>query len=84
MQNEAAAAKENDLTIDNHKEESVEKMMQSLAPFLTQQKRLIQEIERENAKFRDMLRSRPTQRELVVSRLLILYLLLSQQCDKTN
>ncbi|KAF4046454.1 hypothetical protein GN244_ATG00840 [Phytophthora infestans] len=69
VQNEAAAAKENDLTIDNHKEESVEKTMQSLAPFLTQQKRLIQETERENAKLSDMLRSRPTQRELVTSQL---------------
>ncbi|KAF4138413.1 hypothetical protein GN958_ATG12396, partial [Phytophthora infestans] len=33
------------------------------------QKRLIQETERENAKLSDMLRSRPTQRELVTSQL---------------
>ncbi|KAF4138416.1 hypothetical protein GN958_ATG12395, partial [Phytophthora infestans] len=37
--------------------------------FATQQKRLIQETERENAKLSDMLRSRPTQRELVTSQL---------------
>ncbi|KAG2788691.1 hypothetical protein PC129_g12873 [Phytophthora cactorum] len=66
---EAVAAKEKDATRDNQVGESVENVIQSLEPFLNQQKRLIGEIGRENAKLRDMLRARPTRRELVTSQL---------------
>ncbi|KAG6970119.1 hypothetical protein JG688_00005033 [Phytophthora aleatoria] len=64
---EAVAAKEKDATRENQVGESVENVIQSLEAFLKQQERLIGEIGRENAKLRDMLRARPTRRELVVS-----------------
>ncbi|ETL43357.1 hypothetical protein F441_06315 [Phytophthora nicotianae CJ01A1] len=64
-----SGAEEKDAILDNQVEESVDGVVERLVPFLQQQKRLIGDIGRENVKLRDMLRARPTRRELVASQL---------------
>ncbi|KAE9008147.1 hypothetical protein PR001_g15527 [Phytophthora rubi] len=67
---EAVGGKRRDKNCDsNQVEESVDNVIQELVPFLKQQRSLIGELGRENAKLRDMLQARPTRRELLSSQM---------------
>ncbi|KAG1701515.1 hypothetical protein DVH05_010816 [Phytophthora capsici] len=69
MDEKVLDSQEEDSKGGNQVEERPERTLKMLGPFLLQLKNFIGELGRDNAKLRDMLRTRPTRRELVSSQL---------------